>query len=288
MHELETWRSLLFVPAHVERFVEKAHARGSDAIVLDLEDSVPAERKDDARNSTRAAAVMLAGQGQRVLVRINAEREMATADLEAAVGHAVSGVVVPKAESVDQLAYIDRRIGEIESAKGLPQGRIACIAQIESVQALRLVDEIARAPRIAGLNLGTEDFCASIGAEPSTEALLYPSQTVLFAARRAGIVPLGFAGYIGEYTDIGAFRRTIRQARGLGFRGAFCVHPDQVPILNEEFAPGKAEIEEAEALIRAYEAAAAQGRGAVSFRGRMIDAPVVVRAKALVSMKRGG
>jgi len=121
---------------------------------------------------------------------------------------------------------------------------------------------------------------------PVREALLWPNQQVAFACRRAGILPLGFPGSIADYVDLGAFRDTIHLARQLGFVGAFCIHPDQVAVLNQEFVPAPAEVEEARAVLAAYEAALREGRAAASHNGKMIDPPVVARAEEIVRRAR--
>ena len=130
--------------------------------------------------------------------------------------------------------------------------------------------------------LGSEDFSASAGMAPVREALLWPNQQVAFACRRAGILPFGFPGSIADYADLEAFRATIRLARQLGFVGAFCIHPDQVAVLNQELMPSTAEIEEAKAVLAAYEAALREGRAAASHNGKMIDPPVVARAEEIL------
>lgn len=130
-----------------------------------------------------------------------------------------------------------------------------------------------------GMSLGSEDFSASSGMNPTPEGLLAPNQAIVFACRRAGIFPFGFPASIADYSDIDRFRETIRFARQLGFVGALCIHPSQVAILNEQFAPSDAEIEQARALIAAYEQGVSEGKGAVAFQGTMIDAPVVARAR---------
>ena len=281
MRELDDCRSLLYVPAHVPRFVEKAGRCGADGAVLDLEDSVPATQKDAARAALPQAVAALSRAGLAVFVRINHDDALAPLDIAAAVRAGAHGLVLPKVDTAAQVAALARRVDEAEAAAGA-RGRIAFVAQVESVHALPHLDEIACAPRVAGLNLGADDFCFSAGAVPSLDALALPTQLLLFAARRAGVVPLGFAGSVSDYGDLEAFRVLIRHARLLGFRGALCIHPDQVAVLNQEFAPGADEIAQAREIVEAYEAAVAAGRGAAAWRGRMIDAPVVARARALL------
>jgi citrate lyase subunit beta / citryl-CoA lyase len=118
---------------------------------------------------------------------------------------------------------------------------------------------------------------------PDPEALFYPKQHTLFAARAAGILPMGFVGSIADFRDQEAFRAIIRRSKRLGFMGASAIHPLQVPVLNEEFGVAPAEVERAERMVAAYDAAFAQGLGAVQFEGAMIDVPVVQRAQNVLA-----
>src|SRR5204862_3456045 len=123
---------------------------------------------------------------------------------------------------------------------------------------------------LCALNLGAEDFATSAGISPDAEALSMPKQMAVFAARAAGIMPLGFIGTVAEFHDLDGFRRTIRRSRRLGFIGASVIHPSQVPILNEEFRPGAAEIEHARRVLTAYDKALADGVGAVTVDGQLL------------------
>ena len=280
---LPAWRSALFVPAHVEKFVAKAHTRGADAIILDLEDSVPLPEKASARAAVPGAAAQIAGHGLDVLVRINRPWRLAVRDLEESVCAQVHTIAVPKVASADHLAFIAEIIDEIEIDKGLAPGHTRLLAFIEGVGGLAQVDAIARASsRLIGLFLGAEDFSAEVGMQPTAEGLFGPNQQIVFAARRAGILPFGFVGSIADYSDLDAFRLRIRQARALGFVGALGIHPSQVSIMNEEFVPGTEEVDHARGLLETYEQALAEGRGAAAYKGKMIDAPVVARAREVL------
>jgi len=282
-NSLPTWRSALFVPAHVEKFVAKAHTRGADAIILDLEDSVPLPEKASARAAVPGAAAQIAGHGLDVLVRINRPWRLAVRDLEESVCAQVHTIAVPKVASADHMAFIAEIIDEIEIDKGLMPGHTKLLAFIEGVGGLAQVDAIARASsRLIGLFLGAEDFSAEVGMQPTTEGLFGPNQQIVFAARRAGILPFGFVGSIADYSDLDAFRARIRQARALGFVGALGIHPSQVGIMNEEFVPGAEEVDHARGLLETYEQALAEGRGAAAYKGKMIDAPVVARAREVL------
>lgn len=283
-HVLPLWRSMLFVPANVPKFIQKAPECGADALILDLEDSVLPEEKVSARQQLPDAAVAVAANGADVVVRINSSLRLAAADLEVAVSSAVQAICVPKVSGASQLKWMCESIGELEVERGLPVGQTRLIALIESPQALARLDSIAACTsRLLAMTLGSEDFSAAVGMAPEADGLLFPSQQVVFAARSAGILPLGFVGSIGQYGDLDAFRETIRRSRRLGLRGGFCIHPDQVRIMNEEFAPSAEEVAEAKAVLAAYKQALKENRGAAQYRGKMIDAPVVAWAREILA-----
>lgn len=277
------WRTALFIPVHIEKFVAKAHTRGADAYILDLEDSVPLDQKEMARECVIPAAKTVSQHGAAALVRINLDERYAMGDIEASIDESVSAIVVPKVESAKQVQKFAEYIDALEQMRGLPKGHTAIIAMIESVDALPVLDEIAQAhPRVVAMTLGSEDFSATAGMLPLPQTLFLPNQMLAFACRRANIMPLGFPGSIADYSDIDAFRETVKFAKQLGFVGAFCIHPKQVDVLNEELTPSDAEVEHAQGLLAAFDAGLAQGKGAVEYKGKMIDLPVVERAKELL------
>ena len=279
------WRSLLFVPAHVERFVARAHERGADGVILDLEDAVPAEEKPAARAGLADAVARVGRGGASVLVRVNRGLRALALDLEAAVVPGVAALVLPKVESADWVREVSDALAELEMERGLAPDAVRLVLQIETPAALPRLPEIAAAhPRAAAMTLGPEDFSAALGAVPDAASLLGPNLAVLCAARAAGLTPLGFVGSIGAFGDPAAFRATVAQARRLGFRGAMAVHPAQVAILNEGFSPSGDEIAWAEQVVAGDAAARAAGRGAFRLDGRMVDAPVVRRAEEILAL----
>ncbi len=162
-------------------------------------------------------------------------------------------------------------------------GTTKMLAMVETASAFFRIAEIAKAhPRLVGLNLGAEDFALSVGMLPEAEGLFMPKQMCVFAARGAGIMPLGFVGTVAEFHDLDGFRETVRRSRRLGFVGASMIHPSQVAILNEEFRPGASEIDHARRVVAAYDEALAASVGAVTVDGKMIDVPVVERAQRLL------
>ena len=275
---------MLFVPVTNPRFVTGAADRGADAIILDLEDSIAPTQKDTARAALPGAIPVVSRNGADVLVRLNRPWRLLVRDLEAAVIPGVAALLIPKTDSAEHVQAVAEIVDELEAERGLPTGAIRFVVLIETAAAFFRMDAIARAhPRIAAISLGTEDFTLSAGMLPEPEGLLYPKQHTVFAARAAGIQPLGFVGSIAEYRDQDAFRAIVQRSRKLGFVGASCIHPLQVPVLNEEFAPPPEEIDRASRMVAAYDAALAAGTGAVAFEGKMIDVPVVERARAVLA-----
>jgi len=280
---LPVWRSLLFVPVTQERFVMGAARRGADAIILDLEDSVAASEKERARTLVPEAAKIVSKGGADVMVRLNRPLRMTVRDLEAVIGPGVDAVALPKAESAQHVQLVAEIIDELEAERGIPIGTTKMLAMVETASAFFRIAEIARAhPRLVALNLGAEDFALSACILPEAEGLFMPKQMCVFAARAAGIMPLGFIGTVAEFHDLDAFRQTVRRSRRVGFVGASVIHPSQVQILNEEFRPSETEVDHAERVVAAYDKALAGGIGAVTVDGKMIDVPVVERAKLLL------
>ena len=198
--DLPSWRSLLFVPVTREKFVATAHRRGADAIILDLEDSVPESDKQRGRALVAAAAQEVSKGGADVLVRINRPWQHAFRDIEAVVSAGVAALVCPKVESPEHLLVIAEMLGALEPQRGLVAGHTKLVALIETAAAYFRADAIAKAtPRLVALSLGAEDFAWSVGMEPIAEALEMPKQTVIIAARAAGILPLGFMGTVADF-----------------------------------------------------------------------------------------
>ncbi len=280
---LPVWRSLLYVPAHVDRFVDKAHLRGADCVQLDLEDSVPEAEKERARAAVERAAALVRRGGADVVVRINRPLGLAIRDIESAIGPDVDGLSIAKVHSADHLRLLDEHVSEVELRRGLAIGRTKFIALVETAAAWPQLAEIARAsPRVVALNMGAEDFALDCGMEPSAETLLLPKQQLVQAASAAGVLPLGLVDSLADFGDLARFRAIVRRSRQFGFSGASCIHPAQVPVLNETFAPTADELDAARRIVAALERAEREGRGAVELDGRMVDAPIAARARRVI------
>jgi citrate lyase subunit beta/citryl-CoA lyase len=286
MNGRPVWRSLQYVPAHVEKYVSTAHTRGSDAIILDLEDSVPVDQKDRARSGVSAAALQCGRSGADIIVRINSG-EMAGEDISASVGPLVTALSLPKVDSVEQLLQLEALVDAAETRQGQPAGRTGLWVLIESAAGFLEMAAIARASRrVIAMTLGGEDFAADVGMEPSEDTLLLPKQQMIIAAAAAGVMPLGVIGATTRFDDPEAYLAMARRSRQFGFAGSSCIHPSQIPLLNEAFSPTPEEVALAGRIVAGASEAQAAGRGAFAIDGKMIDPPVVARAHALLARQR--
>ena len=281
--DLPVWRSLLYVPVNVEKFIEKAHTRGADVIQLDLEDAVPPAEKEKARTLVEKNAARVRKGGADVVVRINQPLSLAVRDLEHSVLPDVDGIAITKADSASHVRLLDQLVSELEAKRGMKPGHTKFIVMIETADAFTRIDEIPRAsPRVVAMNIGGEDFALDMEAQPDGDVLLHPKQRMIIAARAAGVMPLGFIGTVADFSDWEKFRLMVRRARRFGFDGAGCIHPGQVGIVNEEYTPSEDEVAYARKVIKMDKEAQAAGRGSFQIDGKMIDIPVVVRAERLV------
>ena len=284
---LPVWRSLLFVPVNVRKFVDKAAACGADAIVLDLEDSIAPADKALARTLIGEACAAVGTGGADILVRVNRPLELAVPDIEAAVSPQVTALMLPKVASASHIRLLAELVATVEARKGMRVGHTRFYAVVESVQAFPHMFEIAAAhPRIAAFTCGTEDFTASTGSQPDPDVLLYPKQQGVMAASAAGVMPLGIFASSANFRDLEAYRQAVAHSRRFGVVGSACIHPSQVPILNQGFSPSASDIEAAQRVIDTYTEAIAQGRGSIALDGKMLDVPVVQRSERVLEIAR--
>jgi citrate lyase subunit beta/citryl-CoA lyase len=277
--DLLSLRSVLFVPLADERFLARAHERGADGLLLDLEDSVPPAHKITARARLPEAARRLAALGAIVMVRVNSTPDHLAEDLQAAALSPVAAVFLPKVESAEQLIAAERLLGG--SAAKL-------VALLESPAAVLDAVAISRAgTRLAGLAFGSEDYCGVLGIASSKAALDWPAQMLAAAARARGLAAFGLPGPVSEIADVEAFTRLLEKAKAMGYTGCTCIHPKQVAAANRVYSPTSEEIALAKEIVTAFEAAVREGRGAFALHGRMIDAPVVDQARAVLARVRG-
>jgi citrate lyase subunit beta/citryl-CoA lyase len=275
-------RSLLYVPVSSDRFVAKAHERGADAIILDLEDAVAPAQKVAARAKLADAVKAVGRNGAIVFVRINADVDMIRADADAACRAGAFGLFVPKVHDARSLITVSGFLDGIEHlCEREPMRLVPMIEDPAAVLDARKI--VAATERVCALITGGEDLATSLGAEPTPEVLHFPKLMVHFAAKATSVLSLGLMRTVADYDDLTAMEKSAREARMYGFDGASCVHPSVVPILNRAFSPSEEELDRARRLIAAYEQADAEGRGAFAFEGKMVDEPVVQRARALIA-----
>ncbi len=282
--EFPVWRSMMFVPANIPRFVEKAHTRGADAYIVDLEDSVVEAEKTAARAVVQDVAATVSQAGADIIVRINRPWRHAVRDLEAAVSPGVHTIAMPKVGDAGHVQAIAEVCDELEAERGMTPGHTKLWALVETAAGLFNAREIAGAhQRLIGMSLGSEDFALDIGMAPDVDGLYPPTMECVYAARAAGIMPLGFLGSIAGFGDIEAFRALIQRSRALGFVASSCIHPAQVPVLNELYGPSADEVGWARRVIDGFAEAEADGRGSFQLDGKMIDIPIVIRAERLMA-----
>lgn len=278
------WRSLLFVPTLEDRFVAKAAKRGADAIVLDLEASIAAGRKAEAREALAAALEQLVPSVP-VTVRINPLWMAAVKDLDACVIPGVDAVHLAQCEGADHVRAIDGLITDLEVERSLPTGAIKLIAMIESADALTKVTKIARAsPRLVGLTLGVEDYATSMGVSATADLLRPAVYQLNQAAYAANIHSFAVPTSMADFEDLAALESQARYARKIGSVGGYAVHPAQVECLNVVFSPTTEELSWAQAVVAAADKAEEQGQGVFKVEGQMIDQPLIARARTLLGM----
>lgn len=279
-------RSYLYAPGNNERILLKAFDAGADAVILDLEDAVPPEKKREAR---RMVAEVLRQrtrlEGLRIYVRINSmATDLWRDDLEAVVQPAVHGIRLPKVESGEQMREFNLALDEAEGRAGI--GPLCVVPAVETAAGVLAAAEIVKAPRIESLGFGIVDFVRDIGVEPDSSGLqtLYAQSYVVLVSRAAGLIP-PVASVHAQIRDMEGLRATSEAAKRLGFFGRSCLHPSQIPIVHEVFTPSSAQVAEARAIVEAFNRTKAQGSGALSMEnGEFVDKPVAERAQALIDL----
>jgi citrate lyase subunit beta / citryl-CoA lyase len=284
-------RSLLFVPADGGSKLDKAMASGADAVIIDLEDSIAPERKDQAR----AAALSFLKDATaktarpRILVRINGlDTGMTDADLEAVVPGKPDAIVFPKVEGGGSVVHLDAKLTAREAITGLPEGSIKVLAQaVESATGLFTAGTFRDASaRLIGLTWGPEDLSAELGAESNRDehgALTEPyrlARNICLYGAAAAKLPAIETVYV-DFRNSEGLRRDTQDARRDGFSGRLAIHPAQVAVINAVFTPTPEQIEKAKLVIAAF--AAKPGAGAVGIDGKMFDRPHLIRAQNLLA-----
>jgi citrate lyase subunit beta/citryl-CoA lyase len=287
-------RSLMFVPGHRERMVQRALGLGEfnavplDVAVLDLEDGVPAASKDAARRLVADVLGRASRGGRGPLRYVRIRRALAddgAGDLDAIVRPGLDGIMAPKVRSAGEVALLAEELDARERDAKMTPGAVRVIPSIESAAALLEAPDIAAAAdRVVGLAFGSEDFALDLGLPTRREAealeLLYARSATVVAAVAAH--KLSFDGIFPDIEDAAGLRADSLRARRLGFTGKTLIHPAQIETVNEIFSPTTDEVESARRVVAAYEEATARGVGAVALDGQMLDLPVVERARRIL------
>ncbi len=278
-------RSRLYLPGSEPKYYINAALHSPDAVILDLEDSVHRDEKDAARflvrNTLRAVDF---GPCER-MVRIN-QLPLGLEDLAEIVGESPDLILIPKVEDPRQVAEVDRMIGEMKSRHGIIRS-IWIMPILESALGIENAFAVAASSEnVAALTIGLEDYTADLGVAKTPEGResAYARARVVNAARAAGVQAID--SVFSDVADMEALRRWGEASRALGFEGMGCIHPGQVRVVHEAFAPSAAEIEKAQKIVAAFEEAQQKGLAVVSLGSKMIDPPVVQRALKLVDRAR--
>ncbi len=276
-------RSRLYLPGNEPKFYPNSGLHKPDGIILDLEDSVAPTEKDAAQLLVRNALRSIDFYGAERMVRIN-QLPKGLEDLEYIVPNNVHVILIPKVESADQIKKVDEKVAELKKASKI-KNDIFFMPIIESALGVEKVFEIASASKNnCALAVGLEDYTADIGTQRSnegTESFMARSK-VVNAAKAAGIQAIDTV--FSDVNDMEALKKSVIEAKQLGFEGKGCIHPRQITLINKAFLPAEDEIEKATKIVIAFDEAKSKGLGVVSLGSKMIDAPVVKRAERTVKL----
>jgi citrate lyase subunit beta/citryl-CoA lyase len=274
--------SRLYIPGNTPAMMINAGLHSADGIILDLEDSVAPEKKDEARILVRNALRSIDFGGAERMVRIN-QGERGIRDLECIIPHNVNLILVPKSECPENIRVIDETINKIKGEHQLTDP-VYLMPIIESTMGVEKAFEIAGASEnIVAMAVGLEDLTADLGVSRTREGLetLYARMRIVNASKARGIQPID--SVFSDVSDMEALEKNVSMSKSLGFEGMGCVHPRQIPVVKKGFSPGPEEIEKAQRIAVAFARAESEGLGVVALGTKMIDAPVVTRARKTIS-----
>jgi citrate lyase subunit beta/citryl-CoA lyase len=275
---------MLSVPGVRERFIAKAADVPADVILFDLEDSVGWADKPRARAIVAAAGPAFAKGDRLVYVRPNdLSTGLLEADLDVVVGPWLDGIHLPKTHNPEVVVQVDHYLTFLERTRGLEPGSVRLIVWIESTEGIAKAEAIcAASPRLVGAAMGAEDYVTSLGVMRTKGGveIEYARARMANAAMACGLVPIDCPEP--DYKDLEHFERDTTHARALGYRGKYCIHPDQVDVANRVFSPPPDEVAWARRVVDAYEEGEREGLGAVGLDGAMVDRPIYLRARNLL------
>ena len=275
--------SRLYLPGNSPGMMINAGLHSADGIILDLEDSVAPDRKDEARILVRNALRQISFNGAERMVRIN-QGESGLIDLEYVVPHNVNLILIPKCESESAVKDIERKILDIKNRYGLTNP-VHLMPVIETPLGVELSFEIARStPAVVAIAIGLEDFTATLGVSRTLEGResFYARTRIINAAKAAGIQPID--SVFSDVGDMEALHQNVLSSKALGFEGMGCIHPRQIRVIKNGFYPGPEEIEKSKKIVLAFEDARKKGLGVVAIGSKMIDPPVVAGAQKIIDL----
>jgi citrate lyase subunit beta / citryl-CoA lyase len=274
-------RSLLFAPGNRADLIAKLPRRNPDAIAIDLEDAVPANAKAEARAITReaVAALLESKPSCQIFIRVNSVSTPEFHDDIKSLIEKIDGIVLPKVESSEHLKNV------VEKLEQLNLAHLNIIAGFETARGVEYVSGILDGipQQLEAIYFGAEDFIADMGGERTREGLevLYARSKVVLAAKARGLLALDQV--VTTFKDNESFLADAQHAKNLGYTGKLCIHPSQVALAHQIFAPSEAEVERAKRLLKRYNEAAMQGKGVIEFEGQMVDEPMLVKARAILA-----
>lgn len=279
--------SRLYLPGNTPGLMINAGLHSADGIILDLEDSVASGKKDEARILVRNALRQVNFYGAERMVRIN-QGEKGLEDLRFVIPHNVNLILIPKCESASYVSRVAEEIYNIKKALSLNlnlNNPVFLMPIIETALGVENAFEIARASKdVVALAIGLEDYTADLGVPRTSEGKesFFARTRIVVAAKAAGIQPIDSV-----FSDVGnmeALRQNVLISKGLGFEGMGCIHPRQIPVIRNGFAPEESEIEKSRKIIFAFEMAKRKGLGVIAIGTKMIDLPVVYRAQKTIDL----
>ena len=279
-------RSVFYVPANNQRFIDKAPSLPCDIVTFDIEDAVPPSQKETARKMTVDNLQKLAGGRAEVYVRINGwHTEYTNDDLEAVVCEGLDGVTLPKTRDPDDVKRLDWKLSELEERRKIPAGTVKISVLLETAMGIMNAYPICTAsPRIVSAFFGAVDYCADMRIRLTNKGMeqYYGRMTTAIAARAAGIVALDAP--FASFSDMEAFEENTRDGIQMGFEGRMLIHPSQIEVANRLYSPTSEEVEQARKTVKVFEEEGlAKGLASVSFEGKMVDTPVYVNAQGVIA-----
>jgi citrate lyase subunit beta/citryl-CoA lyase len=275
--------SRLYLPGNTPGLMINAGLHLSDGIILDLEDSVAPEKKDEARFLVRNALRQIDFLGAERMVRIN-QGDRGLDDLKYVIPHNVNLVLIPKCESSDYIKKVENEITAIKK-RTEQKNQVFLMPIIESALGVENAFEIARgSENVVAMAIGLEDYTADLGVTRTIEGKesFYARTRLVVASKAAGIQPID--SVFSDVADMVRLRQNVLDSKALGFEGMGCIHPRQISVIKQGFAPDQAEIEKSKKIVLAFEAALQNGLGVVALGSKMIDQPVVARAQKTIDL----